>query len=173
MAIKYRLVILIFIFSLCTANGQPVSPRLLPEWFVERYESLELDRRYELGAYLNPLFLEGDFNGDGEKDIVSTLVNSENGKLGLLIIFKSSEEYYIVGAGDGFGVAGDSFEWVDYWEIFDSKTAYETTFLDNGDVEGTREVTIRNVAISIRESEGSGGLIYYDGEKFTWIHQGE
>lgn len=143
------MVTLIFIFSWCTANGQPVSPRLLPVWFIDRYECLGLDQTYDLGSYLRPLFLEADFNGDGEQDIASTLVNSDNDKLGLLIIFKNSEEYYIVGAGDGFGIAGDSFEWVDYWEVFDSKTTYETTFLDNGDVEGAREVTIINVAIGL------------------------
>jgi hypothetical protein len=55
----------------------------------------------------------------------------------------------------------------------DAKVTQETTFDSEGDVNGSKEVILERPAISIRETEGSGGLIYYDGKKFIWIHQGD
>jgi predicted Zn-dependent protease len=80
---------------------------------------------------------------------------------------------FLAGAGNTFGSGGDNFEWADYWEVFDQRITHETTFLENGDVDGSREIKLDHAAISIREDEGSGGLIYFNGEKFISIHQGD
>lgn len=170
---KYKIIILI-LSALCVnvCQGQVVNERFVPEWFNDAYSDLGLQKSYEIGMYLKPQYLEDDFNGDGMEDGVVTIINSSNGKLGLLIIFKGSNEHFIIAAGNGF-YHSDDFKWMNTWEIFDQGITYETTFLENGDVGGEREVKLENVAISIREDEGSGGLVYYNGVEFVWIHQGD
>ncbi len=80
---------------------------------------------------------------------------------------------FLAGAGNSFGSGGDNFDWADSWEVLDQRVTHETTFLESGDIDATREVELDHAAISIRQEEGYGGLIYYDGEKFIWIHQGD
>lgn len=41
------------------------------------------------------------------------------------------------------------------------------------DVLGSREVELNNPELGIRQAEGSGGLVYFNGQKFVWIHQGD
>lgn len=138
----------------------------LAKW--NKYEST-FERSYQL----LPSFLEEDFNGDGTNDIAVFVSKKSDEKQGVLFLFGKDDKMFISGAGNSFGPGGDDFKWADYWELFTESKTYETTFLDNGDIDGSREVSLKYPAISIREEEGSGGLIYFNGEKFTWIHQGD
>ena len=143
----------------------------LPQWASvkwKKYESI-FERSYKL----IPGFLEGDFTGDGTDDIAISVSKKSNDKQGILFLFGADDKMFICGAGHSFGPGGDDFKWADYWELFTESKTFETTFLDNGDVDSSRELTLARAAISVREQEGSGGLIYFNGKKFTWIHQGD
>ena len=119
-----------------------------------------------------PGFLEKDFTGDGSLDIAIFASKKSNEKKGVLFLLGDSDLMFLIRSGNSLDSAGDNFEWADSWEVFDQHMTYETTFLENGDIKGTQEVKLDHAAISIREDEDSGGLIYYNGEKFVWIHQG-
>lgn len=143
----------------------------LPKWAEAKYSMYE--QSFQRSFQLFPSFFEEDFTGDGSLDIAIFISKKSTDQKGVLFLFGDDDLMFIAGAGNTFGHGGDDFEWTDYWEIFDQPLTHETTFLENGDIDGSREVKLDNVAISIREDEGSGGLIYYNGEKFIWIHQGD
>jgi hypothetical protein len=143
----------------------------LPKWATTKY--LKYEQNFERSFKLFPSFLEADFTGDGTTDIAIFVSKKSNEKKGVLFLFGDGDKMFLAGAGNSFGSGGDNFEWADYWEVFDQGISQETTFLENGDVDGSREVKLKNAAISIREDEGSGGLIYFNGEKFISIHQGD
>jgi hypothetical protein len=143
----------------------------LPEFAENMFKKYA--SRYSLGDGLSQQFLQADFSGDGKQDIAIWVERKEDRKKGVLFFFEEQSEPVVVGAGKEFGNAGDDFKWAGIWEIVDAKVTKETTFDKEGDVSGSKDVALERPAISIRESEGSGGLIYYDGKKFIWIHQGD
>jgi len=142
-----------------------ISAQELPEWAKEQLNSAET---FQQSDFMNPNFLESDFHGDGKTDIAIAVVNEK--KFGIAFLLKD-DSIFVAGAGNSFGVGGDNFSWADEWSVLDNKRTYQITFKENGDIDGEAEVLLENTAISIRLSKGSGGLIYFNGEKFIRIHQ--
>lgn len=147
-------------------HGQP-SP---PSWAQERIK--EIEKEYDVAKYIYPYFLQADFSGD-QKDDLAILIQSKTQKKGIAIILTENNKHFIIGAGREFSNGGDNFSWADKWEVFNRKVTYETTFKEDGDVDGAKQVRLDRPAIEIRENEGSGGLIYFNGTEFVWIHQGD
>ncbi|MEL7005835.1 MAG: hypothetical protein AAFN93_24365 [Bacteroidota bacterium] len=143
----------------------------LPERIETKYSKYR--QNFERSYQLVPSFFEHDFTGDGSLDAAIFIIEKSSNKQGILFILGGDDSVFIVGAGNSFGPGGDNFEWADYWEIFNQRLTYETTFLGNGDVDENQEVKLNHAALSIREDEGSGGLIYFSNDKFIWIHQGD
>lgn len=143
----------------------------LPKWADPIYSKYK--QNFERSYLLKPSFLEEDFTGDGKTDIAIFVSKKLDGKKGILFLLQDGDKMFLAGAGNSFGSGGDNFEWADFWKVFDQRITHETTFLENGDVDGSREIKLKHSAISIREDEGSGGLIYFNGEKFIWIHLGD
>ena len=90
-----------------------------------------------------------------------------------MILFGQSDKSFIIGAGNKFGNGGDDYKWANTWSVFKDKVTYETKFKPDGDVDNAKKITLDRPAIRIREEEGSGGLIYFNGKEFIWIHQGD
>jgi len=126
-----------------------------------------------MANFLKPQYLETDFSGDKKVDLALLIERKTDKKKGILILFSENDKYFMLGAGVRVSNGSDDFMWADSWEIFTDKHTYETTFNDNLDIEGERNVKLDRPAIKIRQQEGSGGLLYFDGEKFIWIHQGD
>lgn len=142
----------------------------LPKWAKQKLNTQE--SVFIVNDSFSPTFYEADFDGDGKSDIAIAVKNKlKNDKSGIIFYLKN-DTYFLAGAANGFGNAGDDFSWVDEWNIFNERKTYQITFKEDGDIDGEEEVLLKNPAISIRQSEGSGGLIYFNGEKFIWIHQG-
>jgi hypothetical protein len=57
--------------------------------------------QYAIYDELNPFYLTGDFNGDGNLDYAIAVKNIENQKVGILIT-KSNKEFDVLGAGNTF-----------------------------------------------------------------------
>lgn len=143
----------------------------LPEWAETRYSKYE--RNFERVYKLFPSFYEEDFTGDGSLDIAIFVSKKSTAKMGILFLLGDTDLMFLAGSGSPFGAGGDNFEWADSWDVFDQSFTHESIFLESGDIGGSRKIKLNNIAISIREDEGSGGLIYHNGEKFIWIHQGD
>ncbi|MBT1698885.1 hypothetical protein KK083_18470 [Fulvivirgaceae bacterium PWU4] len=159
--------ILSFLLWNCGLSGQSD----LPKWAQERFKTFQKD--YSRGTFITPSFLQADFSGDKKADLAILIERKSDQKKGILILFAQSDKSFIVGSGNTLDAAGDDFKWADTWEVFTEKETYETTFTNEGDVAGGREIKLERPAISLWQEEGSGGLIYFNGRKFVWIHQGD
>ncbi|RJE72988.1 hypothetical protein [Reichenbachiella sp. MSK19-1] len=143
----------------------------LPTWAQHRFSNI--NNIFEVSDQLKPQTIAADFDGDGTTDIAVFVNNKKRNKVGIMILLNNElEQYFVAGAGNSFGAGGDDFSWAGIWLKYEKPEAYETTFKLSGDIEGEKTIQLINSAISIREIEGSGGLIYFNGTKFVWIHQG-
>jgi len=171
---------LILLLLLVTTNHLYAQQHTLPRWFTQAFNKQSLDKKYLLRTYHKLTFLEADFNGDGVKDVVAMILEKKSQKIGLLLIHGSTNKVTVFGAGVKVGKPGfddsDDLKWIDGWEVYKEKVAYETKF-DNGDIIGSIKRRLINKAISIWENQDgaplAGGLITWNGKKYIWIHQGE
>ena len=65
------------------------------------------------------------------------------------------------------------FNWVDYWALVEDRETSETTFKEDGDVLGGREVKLQNPSIFVARDEEGGGLITFRNGKYEWVHQAD
>lgn len=157
-----------FLVLICyTVNGQPG----LPPWGQERFKKWA--DKYAPADYIKPQFFQKDFSGDKKQDLAIVVERKIDKKKGILFLFGQSDKSFVVGAGNTFSDGGDNFDWADHWEVFENKIVHETTFKENGDVDDVKEVALDKPAIRISEQDGTGAIIYFDGEEFLWIHQGD
>ncbi|MGN6419527.1 MAG: hypothetical protein ACTHMC_18650 [Pseudobacter sp.] len=165
--------LLLFSFSSLLAVAQSKS---LPEWAQTAFAKKGLDKKYTITSF-KPDQIKADFNGDKEADIAIPVVETSTKKKGILVIHGKTTEHYLLGAGREFGNVGDDFDWMDKWSLYKKKTASETQFdKSSGDILGSKEVKLERPAILIQHAEkgsaNAGGLIYWNGKRYTWIHQG-
>ncbi len=184
---KYVWVILIALLSIsCAAANtdrkrKPVKPNNsteqlevdepLPNWAYKTFSRFKKD--YKRSDQFTPSYLTDDFSGDGNEDIAIFIANRSSDQKGILYIFRKGRRAFLLGAGQASEELSEDLNWTDTWSVFKDRKTYETTFLENGDIDGSKEIFLERSAIELREDEGSGGLIYFNGEKFIWIHRGD
>lgn len=148
----------------------------LPNWFIKYWDSSELKDSYSLMLDSNSdiVFVNPDLNGDGKRDVGIGIVNILTGENGLLIIHQKTKETFILGAGTAFGNGGKNWDWVDFIADYakDNKTE-ETLFDENYEIVGSKEVKLNQNGIKLGNFEGSSAIIYWIGEEYIWIHQGD
>ncbi len=133
----------------------------------------DLDSIYILSNKLSPNYIKADFNGDKKEDVAYLIEEIESKKVGL-IFFHDINSYFVVGAGVKFNDDLDDMNWLDILELNNNKIQNEMLFDDKTfDIIGDREVIIPNIGISIREEEGSGGLLFFKEGKYNYLHQGD
>ena len=137
-----------------------------------------MHKKFDFDYSLKPACLRSDFNGDSIQDMAVFVIEKKSKKKGILLIHGKTNEHFIFGAGTEFGNGSDDFNWADKWKLYKKKTANETKFdKESGDTIGGRKVKLKRPAILIENFEDgaltAGGLIYWNGEKYVWIHQGE
>lgn len=150
----------------------------MPVWFTKSFEVQKLKEKYNIDTKLKPGFLEAHFNGDRLKDVAVQVIDKKTKKKGILVINGGQRKYFMLGAGYKF--TNEDFNdtnWLNGWELYKKHIAYQTLFSNDGDISGSKKVKLQHTAInaySLEEGEPSAGiLIYWDGKKYTSIHQGE
>ncbi|OKS89589.1 hypothetical protein RG47T_5073 [Mucilaginibacter polytrichastri] len=150
----------------------------LPKWFLQTFNALKLEQQYKIIQPCKPAFLEADFNGDHQNDVVVQIIDLKTKKRGLLIINGGQNNYFVFGGGKEF--TGEGFSdtnWLDGWRVFKNKQAYEPILGADGGMSGSKKIILKHPAISIfsieENDEISGELIYWKGNKYISIHQGE
>lgn len=144
---------------------------------MDIFKSKGLDKKYSFNDFLHPNFLQADFNGDGAGDVAFPVVEKVSKKTGILLIHGKSGEHYVFGA-DTKIEGSDNLTWADKWTVYKKKSAYETRIdKASGDIIGGKEVRLARPGILIEDYEDgaalAGGIIYWNGKKYIWIHQGE
>lgn len=116
--------ILVFIFlmtssfAFCQQDKNRIDLLLyrLPDWTIEALQHIPA-KDLKITGYINPYYLEADFNGDGLQDIVIYVEQLKTKKKGFMIVHQTTNDRYILGAGRSFGNGIDDFEWADIWKI--------------------------------------------------------
>jgi hypothetical protein len=173
---KQPLIVFLFI---CITHSL-FAQKSLPNWSLQAFKKADLDKMYDISSYMKPAFLLSDLNGDHILDLVVLVVHKKSKKRGILIIHQGSGHHYLIGAGSKFGKKAfdefDDLKWMDNWHINKKKKVYETRF-ENGDIVGSIPRILKNNSIEVWEYQDgaplAGGIIYWDGKKYNWIHQGD
>jgi len=131
---------------------------------------LIIDEKYRIDNRLNPMYLEEDFNGDGYYDIALPVIEISSDKVGFAIIHRNSNEIFIVGAGSLIeGLESDDLSYIDIWRI-----NRNLDDIPRDEQLETDELPLKymiNLGIEILKSEVGGGLIYWTGEGYAYLHQ--
>ncbi len=112
--------------------------------------------------------ITADFNGDGFLD--KAIYKKEKETSGILIIHGRTNDQVKIGSGKQFSHMTE-FNWIDYWGLVEDKETGETTFSEDGDILGSKDVKLQNPSIVLGADEVGGGLITYLNGKYVWIHQ--
>ena len=146
----------------------------LPDWVnsAEIISDFKIKGKYLLDPRLNPFYLEEDFNGDGILDIALPIKEISSDKLGFAIIHGGKQEVFIVGAGKLIkNVLGDDQSYIDVWKLNREKENIGTDLDDKGDLIETQPVLLNNPSIHILKTELGGGLIFWNGTEYEYLHQ--
>ena len=167
--------LLIFSLSQLLAQAQNTS---LPDRFKASFKKNGIEKKFAINPYMQQSLLKADFNGDSYPDVAVPVIEKTTKKKGILLLTGKTGQYFVFGAGTKFGSGSDNFTWAKSWEIYDKRTANEKLFnKENGDLVADREVRLLRPAILVKGAESKEfsikGLIYWDGQKYTWIDQGE
>jgi hypothetical protein len=125
-----------------------------------------LAKEYDVSFGVNPFYLRGDFNGDGNIDVAVLVKQRATGKLGIAIVHGATEKVTTLGAGTAIGNGGDDFEWMDTWQVYSkSRAAKESA--------ETKIPHLRGDALLVSKTEAASALIYWNGKRYVWLQQGD
>lgn len=154
-------------------NSEYFISNRLPLWFLKAQllNELVIKDDYRIENRLNPLYLEEDFNGDGEIDIAIPIVNIHTKQRGFAIVHSKDNEVFIVGAGKVIlNSTSDDYNYIDIWVINRSKINLPGVEEDTGTGKDG-ELILKNPSIEIIKDEVGGGQIYWNGKEYAYFHQ--
>lgn len=138
----------------------------LPPALRESFEKSPQAKGHAFSAHVNPFYLHGDFDGDGQQDTAVLIKERATGKIGMAIFHGKANRLVIVGAGRDLGNSGDDFSWLNAWHVFRRGT------LGQG-ADGKPPPKLRGDAIMVIKTESASALIYWDGKRYGWYQQGD
>jgi len=134
-----------------------------PEIFWELLGKSGIQEDYLLGiCSLNPWYLMGDFNGNGQYDFALLLrQRAGNNEQKLTVIWDSGKAVFLD--------RDDKLQYpsIEVWHIYPK---YEKVLL--GAEEGTPPI-LKGDGIMICKLESSSSLVYWNGTRFTYYWQGD
>jgi hypothetical protein len=140
----------------------------MPPQIRSAFASKPIDGHYDLSDRINPLYLRGDFDGDGIADYAVLVKQAKTGKRGIAVWLSSKRKVIVLGAGESVqcGAARSDDLDFDRWRVisanrFDTSSSYE---LPSG---------LRRDAILIVWSEGASGVYYWKAGSFRWFQEGD
>jgi hypothetical protein len=140
--------------------GATAAATILPET-VEQLRGCGLGPDYDLGAYLAPSSLSGDFDGDGVLDLAAPITRLKDSKRAIAIC-RAGTHLDILGLAGKIGVhlVAEYFDRIDGW-----------TLTPKGDVgvggEGGTPPVLVGDEITIGKDDSSSAMIYWDGKGWT------
>lgn len=181
----------IFTFFVLTSCGEPNSEETtlnvsdtatknsnpkIPQDFAEGDSNEEYNRKQFLSGFENETLykltdtINADFNGDSIED--RAFYKKENKTSGIIIKYGQTNKEVRICFGKPLANLKD-LNWVDYWALVKDKETGETTFSENGDILGSKEVKLQNPSIFVGRDEEGGGLITFRNGKYEWIHKAD
>ena len=142
----------------------------LPDWAKKAFIKQVSD--YKLSDFINPFYVEADFNGDGNVDIAVTVESLANNKKGILIIHQGTKQRFVIGAGNKLSHLDDLW-WMDIIKVNYDLNNHELTYKEDGDIDDAIPINMCCPSIHVGKSESSSGLIYWDGKEYNWAQMGD
>ena len=123
---------------------------------------------YPMNFEINPFYLRGDFNGDGENDLAFWVTESSSGNHGIAIIHSTLDALHIFGAGTTFGGSTDIR--VDTWTVLAKGTriTLRRDYPDLGLREG-QELVFAQEAVSPVWVGKASYAIYWSGGRYHYV----
>ena len=121
-----------------------------------------MQERYALRTTMNPFFITGDFDGDGNTDIAFWVAQSKTGKLGIVVLTRNGRFTFIAGAGTNVAGRGDDYKWIDLWTLIGKGQLLESSYED-------KKVRLTGDAVLLEKSESGAFALYWDGKSFQFF----
>jgi hypothetical protein len=153
-------------FSPVQSQTATVQPHNIPELVQKAVTNGPLAKGYDVSFHLTPSYLEGDFNADGNIDVAVLVKQRATRKLGIAIVHGGMGKATILGAGIATGNGGDDFEWMDSCQVYSKARAAHAA----GE---TSVLRLRGDAILVSKTEAASALIYWNGNRYVWLQQGD
>ena len=157
----------ILVFSAACVTAQ-VQWENIPPKLREAFAAKPFGDLYDVSDRINPLYLRGDFDGDGIADYAILIVEIKTKKLGIAVWLSSRRQVVILGAGvpAQYGAERDDNLNFDRWRVtgtnsFDKSRSIEVPPGFHGD------------AIFVEKSESASGIFYWKSGRFNWLQQGD
>ena len=162
------LILVVLASSLPLLTDRTVSAQSdsIPKSVTEVFKSTGLDKLYDFFSALKPLYLTGDFDGDGKPDIAILVKQKSSGKIGIAVCHSSTNKVFFIGAGTEVGNGGDNFDWMDIWNVTPKATAARK-------VGKPTPALMKGDALHVEKSESASALIYWNGRRYLWRQQGD
>lgn len=139
---------------------------VLPET-EEQIRGCGLSADYDLGAYLRPTSLSGDFDGDGVLDLAAPVTRKSDGKRAIAIC-RAGTKLNVLGLSGKIGVhlVTEYFDRIDGWRVEPKGPVGQGG-------EGTQPPVLLGDAITIGKEDSSSALIYWTGAAWSSYWQGD
>lgn len=137
-----------------------------PPKIREFFEKNPLAKRYYFSTQVNPFYLHGDFDGDGQQDTAVLIKERTSGKNGIAIFHGKANHLVIVGAGRDWGNGSDDFPGLDAWYVFRRAPVARGA-------DGKAPPKLKGDALLVIKTESASALIYWDGKRYGWYQQGD
>jgi len=119
------LMLLVAVFALLMQQAAHAAPASVPTaastlqnappWALAVIRNQAFIATFTVLERLTPSFLQGDFNGDGQRDVVFLIQRNTTGQQGLAFLHGGSQKAIVIGAGRALGNGGADFDWLDAW----------------------------------------------------------
>jgi hypothetical protein len=163
-----RLFGLILLACMAPGANSQVQWENIPPQIREAFAKRPLANHYDASARINPLYLRGDFDGDGVADYAILIVQVNTRKRGIAVWLSSRNQVVILGAGlpVQYGAQRNDDLNFDEWRVtgpnrFDKSSSVELPPSLHGD------------AIFVGKSETACGIFYWNSGRFKWLQQGD
>jgi hypothetical protein len=148
------------------AEIDPVTLASLPPYVKEIFDKAAEARSHAISTHINPYYLQGDFNGDGQLDSAILVVEKRTGKKGVAIIHSGSRRLHLFGAGRDWGNGSDDFPGLNAWYVYRrGEVAQGATDKPPPRLVGS--------ALMLIKTESASALLYWDGKRYRWYQQGD
>ncbi len=148
------------------AEADPTALASLPPHIREIFDKSPDGKPYTISTHINPYYLNGDFNGDGQLDTAIVIIERRTGKKGVAIIHGGSRRLHLFGAGRDWGNGSDDFPGLNAWYVYRRGEVHQGA---------TDKPPPRLVASAIMliKTESASALLYWDGKRYRWYQQGD
>jgi hypothetical protein len=131
--------------------------KTIPLWAKQLFIYQKLDQQYEFTFPISPVFLSGDFDGDGITDIAIIVRDKKDNDRAIAIFNNGTHDVFILEATPGV-IETDYYGSFDGWRLFSKNKKFQPNVKDPPKLVGD--------GIFIDKIESGGALIYWNSNDY-------